>query len=115
MFCSNITGMNESYKNPGCIDGEQLMNDVRTAREASIESMQKNDIWCSTVSKWDADFKIRLNDLYGSTRFAQQVPAWQVLIGGTIEAETDITQEQKEFILKEVTSIYQKLMQMLDD
>ena len=107
--------MNESYKFSEVINGKQLASAIQNARKKSLESLEKNDLWCQTVFQWDAEFKIRLKERYGDTRFAQQVPAWQILVGGTVEEEVDITTEQRDYILKEVSVIFKELQQLISD
>lgn len=95
--------MNENQEH--ILDFEAL-----TARVLALRSHVNTDIdllfvWQDYVNAWDSEFKTRLKEKYGDTRFAQQVPAWQVLVGGSVEKEVDITTEQREFINKEVERI----------
>jgi hypothetical protein len=84
------------------IDGAVLTKRVEAVRSKIIEERLHLFAWQDALVKWDKDFKVRLEERFGSRRYAQQVPAWQKLIGGTPEAETDITDQQRNYILQEV-------------
>ncbi len=88
------------------IDTEMLCKDIQELRELSLTSVELNDKWNNLVKQWDDGFKLRLREKFGSTQAAQEVPAWQMLIGGTVEEEVSITDAQRDFILREVFDFF---------
>lgn len=70
--------------------------------------------WQDDVYEWDKKLKRVVKERFSSTRFLQQVPGWQAIIGGTPEVETDITDEALEFIENEVSEFLAQKEQELD-
>ena len=106
--------MNENFERRGqaeSISAEKLVNDIQSLREASLNSIELNDTWNGLVKEWDDTFKIQLIEKFGTTKSAQEVPAWQVLIGGTPEEEVSITEEERDFILHEVAHFLYEVLQ----
>lgn len=106
--------MQESLENQETIDTDQLLSDIKVLREFAITSNERNDLFIDMSSQWDKIFKEKLREKYGTTRFAQQVPVWQAMVGGTVEEETDITDEIRNFIVFEVNTFYKKVERELE-
>jgi hypothetical protein len=107
--------MNEVPQHVEAIDSIQLVDKILTIRELALTSPERNVLWVDEVNQWNEDFRKKLIDRYGSTKWAQQVPAWQVLIGGTAEGEVDITDEVRTFILAEVDTFSRKMEKVIQN
>jgi len=86
------------------INGVILTERVTKLRNKILTERSLLFVWQDALFEWDKSFKLKLEEKFGSRRFAQQVPAWQKLVGGTPEPEVDITDIQRKFILNEVQS-----------
>jgi len=47
------------------------------------------------IVKFDKELKKFMTENFGGTQLLQQVPAWQALVGGTLEGSPTINQELK--------------------
>jgi hypothetical protein len=92
----------ENQEHAPPIDGEALAARVQLLRKKVVQERTHLLAWQDALVDWDKAFKLRLEERFGSRRFVQQVPAWQKLVGGTPEIESDITAEQRAYILREV-------------
>lgn len=106
--------MNESVEKRETIDSEALVLEIQEARAFSLTSYERNNFWNESVAAWDVVFKKNLVAEFGTTRFAQQVPAWQVLVGGSVETETDITHVQRNYIVTEVNTFFSRIKKELE-
>lgn len=55
-----------------------------------------------SIYLFDTQLKRDVTARFGSTRLLQEVAAWQMLVGGTIEPEVRITAEQKAFVEEQI-------------
>ncbi len=76
----------------------ELHEIVRAIKEKTLASYELNSAWNDAVYEWNAELKQQLRDTYGSTQLLQQIPAWQVMVGGSIEEPVDVTEEQVAFV-----------------
>lgn len=72
--------------------------------EWALSSNECNNTWIDAVNNWDKEFKNTMRERYGSTKLAQEVPVYQVLIGGSVEDWPTIKDEDRLFIEKEVNN-----------
>lgn len=73
-----------------------LVTTIQRVRERINE--QRAFALLDDIYLFDKQLKIDVTTRFGSTRLLQQVAAWQMLVGGTIEPEESITSEQKMFV-----------------
>lgn len=61
------------------------------------------------IVKFDKELKKDMVARFGSTRFLQEVPAWQALIGGSIESSPTIAPELKAEIEEKIAAFVAEL------
>ena len=94
---------------------QSLVQRVQFWRDRVLGSGDLLFKWTEDVYTWDKQFKKDLEERYGSKRYAQQVPAWQTLVGGTPEDETDISDEIRMYITEEVDKFITRFQLSLED
>ena len=87
-------------------DEAVFVNEVYSFRNQ--ETPEKRFLVMDKIADFDKKLKVNMVSLYGTTQILQQVPAWQALIGGSIEDETNITPEQKNEINKQIKDFIEK-------
>jgi hypothetical protein len=102
----------EKILTPEVFDEATLVNEIYTLRDQSDAKMR----WFvdDSIFKFIKSYKKELMETYGSTQLLQQVPAFQAMIGGTLELERGITPEQRTSIVKRIQTFVVGLQAELD-
>ncbi len=77
---------------------DKLHETVREVKEQTLASYDLNSAWMDSVYDWNSELKQQVLERYGTTKFLQQIPAWQVMVGGTVEEPVDVLPEQIELV-----------------
>ena len=99
--------MNERFESMNYPDAAVLVDEIRALREDVTNNHELLTAWLDAVYEWDAAFKVKVREKYNDTKLLQEVPAWQTLVGGTVEEGSTITDEQCSFVNQEVTKFIQ--------
>lgn len=88
-------------------DEAALVNDIYTLRDQSDVKMRWHVEDC--IRAFDKILKKDMVETYGSTQLLQQVPAFQALVGGSLENETTITPAQRISIVTKIQKFVTEL------
>jgi hypothetical protein len=83
--------------------------DLRTSDDIEVQTFLSDKIFT-----FNQALKKKVIERWGSTKILQQVALWQALVGGSIEVETDITPEQRDFVNTEILTFIEELEKSLN-
>ena len=95
--------MTEAHKEVPPESFEKITEDALALYSATLSDIDLHSTFLDARYAWDVALKARCIEKFGTTKILQKVPAWQKLVGGTVEPEVDITPEQKAFVNREVS------------